>query len=128
MSKQIKDYLHLYLGCKFIHNVHKGVFELCGYNIYEAYAQNSLGVSTFDARQIKLILRPLSDMTPSEFKEVEAYHPETKRWLDVGHLDDGGKVQFDSWSPYVTVYLLSKGFDLFGLIEEGLAIDKTKQP
>jgi hypothetical protein len=28
--------------------------------------------------------------------------------------------------PRIYAYLLSKGFDLFGLIEAGLAIDKTK--
>jgi len=27
-----------------------------------------------------------------------------------------------------TRYLLSKGFDLFGLIKAGLAVDKTKMP
>lgn len=75
----------------------------------------------------KPILRPLSDMTEEEGLEIfELYadkpylasiasHESLIEWL-------GGRVG----SPAHWRYLLSRGFDLFGWIDAGLAIDKTK--
>jgi hypothetical protein len=57
-----------------------------------------------------LILRPLSDMTDEE--RAEAFTIK-------------GKNAFVEFEAETTKFLLSKHFDLFGLIEAGLAIDKT---
>lgn len=59
----------------------------------------------------KPILRPDTDMTPEESQEMQ--------------LLSQGKGITQSWA-FMTKWLIEKGFDVFGLIEEGLAIDKTK--
>ena len=70
--------------------------------------------------EIKLILRPLSSMTEDELKECD---------IDLGQIllaqfpKDGGLKFF---SPNQFIWLLNKSFDLFGLIESGLALDATK--
>lgn len=99
----IKDYLHLYLGCEAMHGKQKVV--VCGLNINSYCIQNIINVDTFRIEDIKPILRPLSDMTDKESK----HHANILK-------GDTESIR----------YLLSKGFDLFGLIQAGLAIDKTK--
>lgn len=104
---------------------------------------------------IKPILRPLSDMKIEEMKELLTlrYHPnediflsqideykfhtdEPKRHIKhgqgVGYSTfrngshySSGTLSYSSLNPYQFQYLLSKSFDLFGLIESGQAIDKT---
>lgn len=44
------------------------------------------------------------------------------------HDSDSGKQQILTYVPEGFRFLLRKGFDLFGLIESGLALDITKQP
>ena len=67
------------------------------------------------SKMMKPILRPLSDLTKDEFKELGLN-------MDWHCLDDWIKEQY-----LMTVkeysYLLKKHFDVFGLIEKGLAID-----
>jgi hypothetical protein len=103
--EDIKDYLHLYYG---------GLVEW----IYYGRAEPSRGViddyiiMNCEAYQyVKPILRPLSSMTDKERNTA----------LKIG-------VSYsDSWCGGAerTKYLLSKHFDLFGLIATGLAIDAT---
>jgi hypothetical protein len=99
MTKNIRDYLHLYLGCECWwedkYGDSGGRTEIDFYMIAELYGERI---------KLKLILRPLSNMTEEEMKESEPF-------------------MFDSFE--LTRYLLSKHFDLFGLIDAGLAIDKT---
>jgi hypothetical protein len=117
--KNIKDYLYLYLGCEVMiepyePHSYKDVIEAIV--VGESVNFKKAGDYYFDDANefnIKLILRPLYDMTAKErlqwFREYrtipkvnEYYNPEELRWL------------------------LKQGFDLFNLIPEGLAIDKTK--
>lgn len=117
MEKNIKDYLHLYLGCEVLvldldgqtfKDKIEDVFDRKhgkGFSIYE------FGDCPFDDhdeyyQEIKPILRPLSDMTKEEREYV--------------------RVKFNHGSAESFIWHLSKHFDLFGLIEAGLAIDKTK--
>jgi hypothetical protein len=75
------------------------------------------------------ILRPLSDITEDELMAIgvkpkrEWHEPtlqESKKWIvDNQYLE--------IYSAKEVAYLLSKHFDLFGLIDAGLAIDKTKE-
>jgi hypothetical protein len=156
MKTEIKDYLPLYLGCKFKHDSDVGTYELCGYNIYNDHVQNALGMDTYSSKGTRLILRKLSDMTEEEWKEwgrtygtvFGACSKET--WLQQfeqfedrpafgqGKKSDvenpvmerskvvtGLKHEFYTYSPTGFRFLLSKSFDLFGLIEQGLAIDKA---
>lgn len=63
-----------------------------------------------------LILRPLSDMTGEETKIV------SEKWTtEQLPLNNKGMCIPAS----LTMYLIKQGFDLFGWIESGLAIDRT---
>lgn len=79
-----------------------------------------------DGSYFKPILRPLSDMTIEE--EIE-YRDVCNKAYEFAKYKVGDNV---GWSdPRVSgaiesKWLLSKHFDLFGLIESGEAIDKTK--
>jgi hypothetical protein len=128
--ENIKDYLHLYLGCKFIHNTQKGIFELSGFNLYSGFAQNSLVVETFPIGTIKLILRPLSDMTDDEAWQIWGKIPRNR---DHGVTNPKCALTdrtfhfnwpLHNWSIAVKE-MLALHFDVFNLIPEGLAIDKT---
>jgi len=152
---KIEDYLHLYLGCKFVTGNSQG--EVNSRKITVIYGMLSDKIYN----NFWLVLRPLSDMTEEEradiwdivFKKifvprysgrtvfiVKSKKKEISRWvMNSGverlGIEFNGDVWADSdlhkwdFNPHeVTKYLLSKSFDLFGLIEAGLAIDKTKLP
>ncbi len=102
MKKEIKDYLHLYLGCKVVFNE-----KLKAVITHKLLADNLV-----PKEKLKPILRPLSDMTEDEDQEFEYI-----RYKKDLSIYEGTAMQ--------TAYLLSKNFDLFGLIESGLAIDAT---
>lgn len=110
---QFKDVAHLYLGCKIKTEEGIGTLDeisteksddvtITSYDLVHAYLR-------FD--EFKPILRPLSDMTDEEEKASRAmYH-------NAGNYNFGIAAK--------TNYLLSLGFDLFGLIENGEAITLT---
>ena len=140
MSKDIKDYLHLYLGCEF--ETPKGSMKLCQWKAVgqvQAHREIDFTFHWFDASEVKPILRPLSDMTDEEKIGLTSifgwYHNFSD---DVGRCDqieslfaNNGfwnkvtNISGATWAK-VTTILLKQGFDIFGLIEEELAIDKTK--
>lgn len=145
MNKNIKDYLHLYLGCECIvkepgESAFKSVLEGIqrGKFLLKEYGHLLL----WEAAEIKPILRPLSDMTEEELIEQEnifkIYEPDFEVTPDMRKnawekiKNDGiMAVEFSEDNNPLMVfelfrYFLSKHFDLFGLIESGLAIDKTK--
>jgi len=122
MTKDIKDYLHLYLGCEVMLD---SIIESSEPNIKTLTAIQSIAPFVVlrdkgDSRQgewvdmnnCKPILRPLSDMTEEEKKLFGIIKIEERSFSIETH--------FESFR-----LLLSKHFDLFGLIEAGLAIDKT---
>lgn len=104
--KNIKDYLHLYLGCDCLYNERSALpnerFVLTIGNVFWAQSHTD---------EFKLILRPLSSMTEDEKDSLIQMYVNTP-----DNLASAERVR----------YLLSKHFDLFGLIEAGLAIDATK--
>ncbi len=135
MKKELKDYLHLYLGCdcqtpdgigKLIGRVAtsfdiatirfddwKKLKPISGANRKDFGKSNN-----YEIADIKPILRRLDSMTEDEEKALykAAGNPEyawQKRRIK----------QCLPGRPEGWRHLLSKGFDLFGLIEEGLAID-----
>lgn len=93
---EIKDYLHMHLGCDYLlsGNVMKLNTEALNHAEYHNRYSN-----------IKLILRPLSKMTE-----------EDKRFY--GYRNEFDALEF--------AYLLKQGYDLFRLIEAGFAVDITK--
>lgn len=112
MSKDIKDYLPFYLGCEMNYATHHE-------------PQNEIYILTVDSLKDAMefgdipILRPLSDMTKEEDKEFQA----TKVFQTATPVHIVGSMH---WTAETFRWLLSKHFDLFNLISEGLAIDKTK--
>lgn len=114
--KELKDYIHFYVGGKILINC-QGEDIVC--EVITVSANGSAYASgkcndgkTFNSHGVpqgKLLLRPLTDMTEDESDTVlpEAWE---------------GKPTIIT-NAAMTLWLISKGFDLFGLIESGLAID-----
>lgn len=112
-SKNIKDYLHLYLGC----DTDKG--KLIGIELNKAICMmNDLSIVEGNIYNLKPILRPLSDMTEEEEKEMFATQDDVK-------LEGFPQILLKADSGETFRYMLSKGFDLFDLIDAGLAIKKS---
>ncbi len=119
-TKSIKDYLHLYLNevdviISTVSDEFKTHFG------HAPGHKTQLGPMLFAVIleghvTVKPILRNLSGMTEEEMKE-----------LGINSIDElrGNTGQIIVLAKDIP-YLLSKGFDLFNLIPEGLAIDKSK--
>jgi hypothetical protein len=149
-NKNIKDIIHLYIGCKCETDSGKiGTFS--GFDICEKdrsmimHTVRYFDVDDYDVLnddemcdRIKLILRPLEDLTEEECGEYWGLiggsphlfdRKHFMEWLIVGSTDDEweqGMVFGALEAALTTNYLISKGFDVFDLIPAGLAIDKTK--
>lgn len=124
--KKIEDYLYLYFGCEISDGNRAGI--LCGFMVvkygHRVNVLHSNGLRmTYQLKTWRPLLRPLSDMT-----EEEAIHLNADEEYIIEIMDKYNPDRHWHLSANDMVYLLSKGFDLFGLIEAGLAIDKTKQP
>jgi len=69
-----------------------------------------------------LELRPLSDLTKEEYQyiwELETDEESVSQWIDL----DTWSQQTCKWSYDLWSTLFEKHFDVFGLIDKGLAID-----
>src|SRR5688572_9361170 len=149
MSKKITDYLHLYLGCEVLlpeHKIDRGtipgiVGTFLGYADYHRLDCRIGFRAGPEGRCNTYLLKPklrrLSDMTEDEVLE---YAKIDRRQTQSVKIDDGKwwsyldadnnfykwmPVDFDMPTPEGMRWLLAKGFDLFNLIDEGLAIDKA---
>lgn len=111
--KEIKDYLHLYLGCEMTDEDND--FKLMEVTEY-GFVTSQNEFYQYGSRVLpKPILRSLSDITLEEKREWTSYIKENK--TDTAQQRSAEEVK----------WLLSKHFDLFGLTEAGLAIDKTEK-
>ena len=117
IEKNIKDYLNLYLGCEVMHRNEKGLLEAVSkrMNVWDGFISFGDFGSWYGMSEIKPILRPLSDMTDEEKNDFELWSFEIMK-------EDLNQVQRNALK--IKWYLYNH-FDLFGLIEAGLAIDKT---
>lgn len=127
MNKKIQDYLHLYLGADGIASGDLpaklvGITQGYGHDtFYPIVKREGMRQYTDTPNGFKPLLRPLSSMTEEEMDQV----------VELGGLYRRGDTveQFTAtWKAFgadVFVWLLSHHFDLFGLIDAGLAIDKT---
>jgi hypothetical protein len=115
--KDLKDYLHLYLGCDIDFedehgDIRTGKLVRVKYNHQCPAVIDCRGKRYYrNTEELQLHLRLLTDMTEEEKKAVYTIK---------------GENAFNEFEAQSTLFLLSKHFDLFGLIESGLAIDKTK--
>ena len=112
--KKLEDYLHLYLGCDVMYLDTKctltGANPKKGYFIMNMYAERI----RVDKGTFELILRPLSDMIDREKRLARSYD----------HKVIGIENSIKHWADLIN-RLRQKGLDCDGLIEAGLAIDKT---
>lgn len=144
---KLQDYLHYYMGCKAITTDDNEQAELVGVSDDNAHLvhDGTGSYGTCDISGVKPILRRLEDMTevegvdlaklqhnPTRHKDIEVLYIKTEHL----HYIDGTRWSGDGVSEYNEYfvdfsqmkadqfhYLLSKGFDLFGLIDAGLAVD-----
>lgn len=117
-----RDVIHHYLGvahCEFFHSVQ--TFLGTDINIRAVLTLSVLRRYQFrEIKHLKLILRPLSDMT------TEEYHAYCRIELKATTAaKEAHEIQSRVFSPRTVIYLISRGFDLFGLIDSGEAIDAT---
>ena len=139
--KDLKDYLHLYFGsiCQITWTEQCSEemgFEDGLHRINGIVLQNLEGIESG-----KLHVRPLSDMSEDEgFVTIckNTFYPcyfssKEKNYIGYRQLFTSGRKSKIKWEQFPVnpktaesvKYLLSKYFDLFGLIEAGLAIDST---
>lgn len=150
--KDIKSYIHLYIGCRAKTTGGK-------YGKIVSASVDGTAIIVYDNEDprgfvisiaaLKLILRPLSEMSDAEavdlceivtdqsrHGDIELMGAITDRhiWYIDGSRDQGDGfdevrdlyVYFDEMKPEQIRYCLSKGFDLFGLKEAGLAVYETE--
>ncbi len=146
--KAIRDYIHFYLGCDAItvkltpERIDGHMIDLVRHGYY--YAKPILRpldctVMTHDemAELLALQFHPSDDIFRNMIDEFIFHVDELKRQVKHGEgvgystFKDGshyqsGTLSFSSLNPAQFTFLLSKHFDLFGLIEAGLAVDRTK--
>lgn len=149
MKVEFKDVLNLYVGCEA--KVNEGVIitggneptnRLCKIvqvdNNATCVLANDYWEFTFNASEIKPILRPFNDLTVEEMKLIgkitspDESPSESDLIGAVEHIRKLGldAIRFSELTPRqvfeLTSFLLKRGFDLFGLIDSGQALDKTK--
>jgi hypothetical protein len=130
MTTKFKDVAHLYFGCQL--QTEEGIGKLNELNNDEECEQPITCYDLVHAflryDEVKPILRPLSDMTEEEATEVGRRGSEGWNIIAKGEPiscnADVSKLGLGVVHRQAaeTAYLLSRGFDLFGLIESGEAI------
>lgn len=155
--KEIKDYLHLYLGCEcefYIRLGDDGTYGICELVTVDVRVLHNVLAGL---AKCTLKLRPLSDISEEDFKECAllywGYQNRDIIYNQIGEVKQIVELKmaskYGTAKPYVVFdkqgkeimrgtlsenelnpmqfqFLLSKGYDLFELIESGLAIDATK--
>jgi hypothetical protein len=104
----IWDYLHFYIGCKVHHPALRNIQVLNG-RLYQSWKEAGTIIVP--------ILRPLSSITDEEIANAS--------FSSRRHFDSYCEHHDGAFHPEDFAYLLSLGFDLFGLIPAGLALDAT---
>ncbi len=146
--KAIRDYIHFYLGCDAItvkltpERIDGHMIDLVRHGYY--YAKPILRpldctVMTHDelAELLALQFHPSDVIFRNMIDEIK-FEIDGPKWA-IGHREgvgystfkDGshyqsGTLSFSRLNPAQFTFLLSKHFDLFGLIEAELAVDRTK--
>ncbi len=142
MKTELKDVIHFYLPCQAIRikdiekckddKRHLNYATKTAFNIMSEWEFEGKTVGPlicfgeqrqYDQEQvsnIKLILRTLSDMTEEEYT-----HFEKLTHLHNSHICEMADEVIEHGTPEIFAYAIKQGFDLFGLIESGQAIDKT---
>ena len=131
MKKEIRDYLHLYLGCE----CRAWNYVTNEFSKWRKMSCSDLNLFINNDVKCEIRLRPLESINDFEsFELAKIYDP----FVTEKHFEGitateylkGGRYVNSIWSISTApsnafAYLLSKHFDLFGLIDAGLAINKT---
>ena len=81
--------------------------------------RNPLGIISFKIEECQPVLHPLSDLTEDQ---IEEFTRSTKNCI-ISQNEQLGKLVPSHWRQMDFIKLLEWNFDVFGLIEKGLAID-----
>ena len=132
METKFKDVAHLYLGCNVQDdNTPSGYTAmLCSCDLsgdanifyFDKNGNCDVDSNIVSISEVKPILRPLSDLSKYELDEIVEIGEVTYR----GESPEIFIIGWKAFGANTFTYLLSRLFDLFGLIESGEAIDKTK--
>lgn len=118
MKTELKDVIHLLMGCELLHSygdMDVSVGRMVGITASEVNPGRTVVITSENfaewfVEDVKPILHRLSSMTEEEDqKEFPAHN--RGEFIDM------------HWHPEGFHWLLSKGFDLFNLIDSGQAID-----
>jgi len=120
--KDIRDYLHLYTGCKISTPYGECKFlyfksDLDPREYNQVICDRGDNVFAFTLGEVKLILRPPESMSDEEAKEIGWCDDEEPRIAYIEYFK-----QRYMFSADTMLYLLRKGFDIFGLKDDGLAV------
>lgn len=128
---KLQNYLHYYLYGN-IYEVGVTTCQLIGIGdcYYTIKTKQGTKLTLSDRADIKLVLRRLEDMKENEAieflkhaipgAEYITHNEHAVIWQSQGSRSE---IFYLFGSPGGFHYLLSKGFDLFGLIDAGLAVD-----
>ncbi len=140
MEKNIKDYLPFYLGCdvEYTNVLNKRVVAKV---LPDFLYHNEISLAAALLHEPKPILRPLSDMTHEDVNELWEFIPMNPLYFPLNNDKRYDAIiqafktnEFpdyeDTWTwnnfNQAALWLRKHSFDIDGLIESGLAIDKTK--
>lgn len=150
MEKKLSDYFKFLVGCECIKD--GKVYIFTGFSV--PYSTTDTTLFNYQLRpkgkgfrsteyltspeRFKPLLRPLSNITHIEVASligvydlaIEKANYESP-FFQIQYRDENNEQQFkhaylSQLSPEQFLFLLSKGFDLFGLIDAGLALIKNK--
>lgn len=121
---ELKEVIHFYLGAKVEYEFtsrtsNKEIRNGKMYGMWDNFIRISTHWGSTEApiSSVKPILRKLDSMTEEEYEEYKN--------IGIEESKENWKYQYTIESSRKMVYLLSRHFDLFNLIESGQAIDAT---
>lgn len=129
MKTELKMVAQFYIGCDL--KTKSGTIKLVGVHIDEfnevekAVVLNGNVTHTIDFDNIKLILRPLSDMTDKENKVYNSLDEMRPNFGYQSHWIERELWEINMWVRKIN-YLRSIGIDCDNLIENNLAINKAE--
>lgn len=122
--EKIDQYLPLYLGQKVkitdgrivtLTGVYTKAVPYYDCNIVQVYHDDQ--INWLESDEVKLILRPISSMTEEEKLELYGMGFTCNNGMQILH-----PTEWNAFKPTQFQWLLSKGFDIFGLKEKGLCL------
>jgi hypothetical protein len=125
MKTELKDVLHFYLGCDVMHKdgTTATMISVDRFNAGFIHHETQMyGEQSKDSLEITPILRSFSSITEEEKEAYETYYMS----LEYEREEDNHAICDAEISAQTTRWLISRGFDMFNLIENGLAIEATQ--